>query len=93
VRTAQTARWWCSRRTVSIELGEQHGLTVVDLPEVTAATTVHHGSMDNVLTSVQTLARWIDAESRQLTGYPGEVYLETSADVDDWVTELQEPVT
>jgi DNA-binding transcriptional MerR regulator len=78
---------------VSTELGEQHGLTVVDLPEITAATIVHRGSMDNVLTSVQTLARWIDAEGRQSTGYPREVYLETSADVDDWVTELQEPVT
>jgi DNA-binding transcriptional MerR regulator len=77
---------------VSTALGDQHGMTVVDLPEITAATTVHRGSMDNVLTSVQTLARWIDAEDRQSAGYPREVYLETSADIDDWVTELQEPV-
>jgi DNA-binding transcriptional MerR regulator len=76
---------------VSTELGEQHGLTVVDLPEITAATTVHRGSMDNVLTSVQTLARWIDAEGRQSAGYPREVYLDTPPDVDGWVTELQEP--
>jgi effector-binding domain-containing protein len=78
---------------VSTELGEQHGLTVVDLPDITAATTVHRGSMDNVLTSVQTLARWIDAAGRQSAGYPREVYLETPPDVDGWVTELQEPVT
>jgi DNA-binding transcriptional MerR regulator len=78
---------------VSAELGEQRGLTFVDLPAITAATTVHRGSMDNVLTSVQTLARWIDAEGRQSAGYPREVYLETSHDVDDWVTELQEPAT
>jgi DNA-binding transcriptional MerR regulator len=77
---------------VSTALGDQHGMNVVDLPEITAATTVHRGSMDNVLTSVQTLARWIDAEDRQSAGYPREVYLETSADIDDWVTELQEPV-
>jgi hypothetical protein len=49
--------------------------------------------MDNVLTSVQTLARWIDAEGRQPAGYPREVYLETSANTDEWVTELQEPVS
>jgi len=77
---------------VNTDLGEQHGMTVVDLPAVTAATTVHRGSMAGVLTSIQTLAQWIDAQGRKSTGYPREVYLETSENEDDWVTELQEPV-
>lgn len=78
---------------VSTELGEQHGLTVVDLPALrSAATTVHRGSMDNVLTSVQLLARWIDAEGRVSAGYPREVYLATPPNVEEWVTELQEPL-
>ncbi|HEY0692976.1 MAG TPA: hypothetical protein VGD71_28520 [Kribbella sp.] len=49
--------------------------------------------MDNVLTSVQTLARWADVAGQQSAGYPREVYLETPPDVDGWVTELQERVT
>jgi len=35
----------------------------VDLPEIgQAATIVHRGSMDNVMPTNQTLARWIDAD-------------------------------
>jgi hypothetical protein len=35
----------------------------VDLPEIgQAATIVHRGSMDNVMPTIQTLARWIDAD-------------------------------
>jgi len=67
---------------------------VVDLPEIEqAATIVHHGSMDSVLTTVQTLARWIEATGHTSTGFSREHYLVCGAgDPDTWVTELQEPI-
>ncbi|MFB8777858.1 MerR family transcriptional regulator [Streptomyces broussonetiae] len=67
---------------------------VLDLPALDqAATIVHRGSMDNVLATVQTLARWIEANGYRSTAYPREVSLECPEDRDDWVTELQVPVT
>lgn len=67
---------------------------VVDLPEVEqAATVVHHGSMDDVMPTVQTLARWIDANGYRSTGYQREVTLEANEHCQPAVTELQEPVT
>jgi DNA-binding transcriptional MerR regulator len=78
---------------VSADVGEQHGLTVVDLPAIAAATVVHRGKMDDVVPTAQALARWIEANGYQSAGYPREVYLETDAgDQSGWVTELQEPV-
>jgi DNA-binding transcriptional MerR regulator len=67
---------------------------VLDLPSLDrAATIVHRGSMDTVLPTVQTLARWIDAHGYRSTGYPREINLECPENRDDWVTELQAPVT
>ena len=66
---------------------------VLDLPPVDqAATIVHRGSMDTVLPTAQTLARWIDAGGYRSAGYPREVNLECPENRDDWVTELQAPV-
>ncbi|TJZ57383.1 MerR family transcriptional regulator [Streptomyces piniterrae] len=66
---------------------------VLDLPPVgQAATIVHRGSMDGVLPTAQTLARWIDGNGYRSTGYPREITLECPEDRDDWVTELQAPV-
>jgi hypothetical protein len=49
--------------------------------------------MDNVLSSIQALARWIDASGYRSTGYPRELCLECPPDDQDkWVTELQEPI-
>jgi DNA-binding transcriptional MerR regulator len=74
--------------------GDGHGFTITDLPEIAqAATTVHRGSMDNVMAAIQTLARWIDDNGYRSTGYPRELYLECPDDQDQWVTELQEPIT
>ena len=71
----------------------EHGLLVADLPEVeSAAAIIHHGSMDDVLPTGQGLARWIDANGYRSAGYFREVTLEWSADPDQWVTELQQPV-
>jgi DNA-binding transcriptional MerR regulator len=72
---------------------DDHGFQITDLPEIgQAATIVHHGSMDNVMATVQTLARWIEANGYRSAGYPRELYLECPSDQDAWVTELQEPV-
>ena len=66
---------------------------VVCLGEIPAAATlIHHGSMDNVLVSIQTLARWIDGSGYQSLGYARELTLKLSDIRDDWVTELQEPI-
>ncbi|WP_418960254.1 MerR family transcriptional regulator [Streptomyces tritici] len=67
---------------------------VLDLPPLDeAATIVHRGSMDTVLPTAQTLARWIDAHGYRSTGYPREINLDCPENRDDWVTELQAPVT
>ncbi|MFB6705222.1 MerR family transcriptional regulator [Streptomyces sp. NPDC056333] len=69
------------------------GVTVLELPAFEAATIVHHGSMDGVLITEQTLARWLDANGYRSLGYTREINLECPEDKDKWVTELQEPVT
>ena len=78
---------------VAAGAGREHGLLVVDLPEVdSAAAIIHHGSMDDVLPTGQALARWIDANGYRSAGYAREVTLEYSADREQWVTELQQPI-
>jgi len=72
----------------------KHDFHIVELPEVPAAATlIHHGSMDHVLPSIQALARWIDANGYRSLGYARELTLEFGPDRDEWVTELQEPIT
>ncbi|MGG8408050.1 MerR family transcriptional regulator [Streptomyces sp. 12297] len=67
---------------------------VLDLPGLAqAATIVHRGSMDAALPTAQALARWIDGHGYREAGYPREISLECPADRDQWVTELQAPVT
>jgi DNA-binding transcriptional MerR regulator/effector-binding domain-containing protein len=69
------------------------GVDVVDLPGIErAATIVHRGEMDNVLSTIQTLATWIDGNGHTSAGYNREVYLECVGDRSTWVTELQEPL-
>jgi DNA-binding transcriptional MerR regulator len=78
---------------VNAEPGGGHGFAIVDLPAITrAATVVHRGSMDNVMSTIQVLARWIDDNGYRSSGYPREFYLECPADPAQWVTELQEPI-
>ncbi|MFD7631562.1 MerR family transcriptional regulator, partial [Streptomyces sp. NPDC059851] len=61
-----------------LRAAEGHGvLRVLDLPPIgRAATIVHRGSMDTVLPTAQTLARWIDGNGYRSGGYPREVTLE-----------------
>ena len=71
-----------------------HDFEIIDLPEISeAATIIHRGSMDNVMATIQTLARRIENNGYRTLGYPREVYLECPEDRDKWVTELQEPIT
>ena len=75
------------------EAAGNHGFSVVDLAEVgCAAAIIHHGSMDDVLSTGQALARWIDANGYQSVGYAREITLEWSPDPDQWITELQQPI-
>lgn len=75
------------------EPGADYGFSVVDLAEVEqVAAMIHHGSMDDVLSTGQALARWIDASGYRSAGYAREVTLEWSPDPGQWVTELQQPI-
>ena len=72
------------------------GFELVELPAVEqAATLIHRGPMDNVMPSIQALARWIDANGWVSTGLNRELYLDygMGPDPEQWITELQEPVT
>jgi DNA-binding transcriptional MerR regulator len=67
---------------------------VVDLPAIEqAATVVHHGSMNDVMPTVQTLARWIDDNGYRTGALHREVTLAVTEDCQPLVTELQEPIT
>jgi DNA-binding transcriptional MerR regulator len=78
---------------VAVAPDGDRGFAVVDLPQAdSAAAIIHHGSMDDVLPTVQALARWIDANGYYTTGFAREVTLEWSTDRDQWVTELQQPI-
>lgn len=76
-----------------VNASEVEGVEVVDLPAIErAATIMHHGDMDNVLSTVQTLATWIEQNGHTSAGYNREVTLKWSEDKAEWVTELQEPL-
>jgi DNA-binding transcriptional MerR regulator len=78
---------------VNAEPHQEYDFAVVDLPGIEqAATVVHRGSMDLVMPTVQTLARWIDVNGYRSAGYNRELYLDCGDDPDTWVTELQEPI-
>ena len=69
------------------------GFAIAEVPAVErAATIVHHGDMDNVLATGQSLALWIEASGQRPTGYTRELYLDCPEDKDKWVTELQQPL-
>ena len=78
---------------VGTDADEAYDFAIVDLPEIRqAATIMHRGSMDGVMPTIQTLARWIDANGYRSTGYNRELYIECGENRDAWVTELQEPI-
>ena len=67
---------------------------LVDLAGVArAATIVHCGSPDDVLPTVQALARWLDAHGHRMTAqHARELALVCPPDRAEWVTELQVPI-
>ena len=70
---------------VVAEAGPDPGFNVVDLAEVeTAAAIIHHGSMDDVMSTGQALARWIDANGYRSAGYAREVTLHWSVDTEQF---------
>ncbi|MFG2330384.1 MerR family transcriptional regulator [Streptomyces sp. NPDC048604] len=69
------------------------GVEVHVLPGIEeAATIVHRGSMENILPTVQNLARWIDANGYVSRHYARELYLECPEDRSRWITEIQEAI-
>jgi DNA-binding transcriptional MerR regulator len=78
---------------VDADPAEDYDFAIVDLPEIEqAATILHRGSMDDVMSTIQALARWIDANGYRSVGYNRELYIELGENRDMWVTELQEPI-
>lgn len=79
---------------VNAEPGDGQDFAIVDLPAIDrAATVVHRGPMDNVMSTIQVLAGWIEDNGYRASGYPREFYLECPDDTAQWVTELQEPIS
>jgi DNA-binding transcriptional MerR regulator len=73
--------------------GELNGLTVLDRPACRVACLVHRGPIEAVLAAWQALARWLDDNGHRTSGPACELYLDVPEDPDQWVTELQEPIT
>ncbi|GIF95602.1 MerR family transcriptional regulator [Catellatospora citrea] len=79
---------------VAADLVPGHDFAVVDLPAIHAATVIHRGPMDDVLYSLQALARWVEQNGYRMVGYHREVYLDYLPDnPENGVTELQIAVT
>ncbi|MFG1711134.1 MerR family transcriptional regulator [Nonomuraea sp. M3C6] len=67
---------------------------VVDLPGIeTAATIIHHGSMEQVGPTFQALAHWIEENGFRSRALAREISLHCPENPDEWVTELQIEVT
>ncbi|GIH28264.1 MerR family transcriptional regulator [Acrocarpospora phusangensis] len=80
---------------VAVAPSDAYDFAVVDLPPIEqAATILHHGPMDDVGSSHQQLARWVEENGYRSVGFTREVYLEYGmGDPSTWVTELQESIT
>jgi effector-binding domain-containing protein len=79
---------------VGVEPQDRYDFQVVALPPIeTAATIIHHGSMEEVGSTFQTLAHWIDDNGYRSKGLARELSLHCPDDVAEWVTELQMEVT
>jgi DNA-binding transcriptional MerR regulator/effector-binding domain-containing protein len=78
---------------VTVEPGAYDGFEVTDLPAIEqAATIMHHGRMDDVMPTIQTLAQWIEAHGYKSAGYNRELYISYGEGPGPWAVELQEPV-
>jgi DNA-binding transcriptional MerR regulator len=78
---------------VSVPPGS-YDFDVIDLPAIElAATIIHHGSMEVVGPTFQTLAHWIEENGYRSLGLAREISLHCPENEDEWVTELQIEVT
>ena len=72
------------------------GVTVHDLPEVTAACTVHNGAYRRLGEAYDSLLKWVAENGYQIAGPVRELYLQMSKPVrqddESYVTEIQVPV-
>ncbi|SDH84410.1 MerR family transcriptional regulator [Nonomuraea jiangxiensis] len=74
----------------ALESREGHDFAVVDLPAIdTAATIIHHGSMEQVGPTFQALAHWIEENGYHSRALAREISLHCPENLDEWVTELQ----
>lgn len=80
---------------VAVDPSPAYDFEVVDLPALAeAATIVHRGTMDDVDTSYQAVAAWIEAHGYRQNGFAREVYVRYGeGDPAGWETELQLEVT
>ena len=79
---------------VNVDPSGDPDFAIVDLPESEqAATIVHHGSMDTVMPTIQSLAHRIGANAYRSAVYNRGLYIECAKNRDAWVTEFQEPIT
>ncbi|PYI65511.1 MerR family transcriptional regulator [Arthrobacter livingstonensis] len=80
---------------VGAEVSAGKGFTLSNVPAVAlAATTVHYGSMATIGESWQALHAWIDDHGYELAGVCRELYILSEPEPqENWVTELQQPVT
>lgn len=80
--------------SLPVAVAEGPDFDVFDLPALeTAATIIHHGSMEEVGPTMQTLAQWIEDNGFRAAGLAREVSLHCPDNLDEWVTELQIEVT
>jgi len=72
------------------------GVTVHELPEVTAACTVHNGAYRRLSEAYDSLLKWVTENEYQMVGPVRELYLQMSKPVrqddESYVTEIQVPV-
>ncbi|GGG23544.1 MerR family transcriptional regulator [Rhodococcoides trifolii] len=79
---------------VAVDPNSNDDFDVVDLPAVTVASAVHHGSMDDVLPLYQEIDRWISDNGHSSLSLGREVYRYYGAgDPSSWVTEIQVPLS
>jgi DNA-binding transcriptional MerR regulator len=79
---------------VAVDPSDGYDFQVVGLPAIeTVATIIHHGSMEGIGSTYQSLAHWVEENGYRAEGLAREVYLHCPDNLDEWVTELQMQVT
>lgn len=78
------------------EVGSVEGVNVHDLPETTAACTVHNGSYLRLSEAYDALLKWVSENGYEISGPVREMYVHVNKPVrqddESYVTEIQVPV-